>query len=81
MRVLESLTQWLRRKIAPHGGGTWTNWGHWSSLVHNVMIGQLGSLSGKLLEIGCGEGLFAAKVLERFPGIAYWGGAGSGGTT
>ncbi len=46
---------------------------------HRMMLGGLTGGERSLLDIGCGTGVFAARVLERLPECHVWGLDLSGG--
>jgi ubiquinone/menaquinone biosynthesis C-methylase UbiE len=41
--------------------------------AHRMMLDVLGPEPGKVLDIGCGTGRFAARLLKREPGARVWG--------
>ena len=47
--------------------------GYWQSKVRDTALGLCVSCRGRLLEIGCGEGLFLSAMTSRHPALEIWG--------
>ncbi len=47
--------------------------GYWQDKVRSQVIGLLRSSKGRVLEIGCGEGFFLARLAKEGPGLKLWG--------
>ena len=47
--------------------------GYWQSRIRDSAIKSCGSAAGRLLEAGCGEGLFLRDLLKTSPGLSVFG--------
>jgi len=47
--------------------------GHWADAVRQETLELCRGLSGRILEVGCGEGLFLAELAVQNPGLEIWG--------
>lgn len=47
--------------------------GYWQSKVRDTALRLCGSSRGRLLEIGCGEGLFLSEIASRQPSLEIFG--------
>lgn len=47
--------------------------GYWQSKVRENILTMLSQYQGRLLEIGCGEGLFLSQFVKAYPQIQPWG--------
>ncbi len=47
--------------------------GLWQDKIRVATLKSISGSNGKLLEVGCGEGLFLAQICEAIPGISLWG--------
>jgi len=47
--------------------------GYWQDLIRQGARDMCGAQEGRLLEVGCGEGLLLAQLIKAFPGLEVWG--------
>lgn len=53
-------------------GGNYSG-GHWADKVRQETLELCRRFSGRILEVGCGEGLFLAELAVQSPGLEIWG--------
>ena len=47
--------------------------GHWAAIVRREVLLSCGGNKGKILEVGCGEGLFLAQLADKNHELEIWG--------
>ena len=62
--MLKKLYYWLHRKLSkPEEKGEYSS-GIWQDAVRRMTLNLCGDFKGRLLEVGCGEGLFLAELAK-----------------
>ena len=71
--MLKKLYSWFHGMISkPDERGEYSG-GHWQDMVRREALAACGGIRGRLLEVGCGEGLFLAAVARANPGAEIYG--------
>lgn len=47
--------------------------GYWQDIIRRQALELCRGLNGRMLEVGCGEGLFLAQLASQNPGLEIWG--------
>ncbi|MCX5700376.1 MAG: class I SAM-dependent methyltransferase [Candidatus Omnitrophica bacterium] len=47
--------------------------GHWQNAIREKVTSLCGGINGKILEVGCGEGLFLEHLAQEKPNLELWG--------
>lgn len=71
--MIQKFYKWFHAAISqPEEAGEYSA-GYWQDKVRRAALGACIDKSGKLLEVGCGEGLFLKRLGMAKPGIQIWG--------
>lgn len=71
--MLERFYYWFRDVTSrPEERGEYSS-GYWQDLIRQGARDMCRSGDGRLLEVGCGEGLLLAQLIKAFPGLEVWG--------
>jgi ubiquinone/menaquinone biosynthesis C-methylase UbiE len=71
--MLKRFYCWLHRKTSDPKEANEYSAGRWQDMVRKEALKLLSQVQGRLLEIGCGEGLFLAELARQDPGLEIWG--------
>ncbi len=47
--------------------------GYWQGKIRRITVSLCQDLRGRVLEVGCGEGLFLSQLMCRYPALEVWG--------
>jgi ubiquinone/menaquinone biosynthesis C-methylase UbiE len=71
--MLERMYYWLHRLVSkPQERGEYSS-GVWQDKIRRAALKLCVRATERVLEVGCGEGLFLAQVSEANPNIGLWG--------
>jgi len=71
--MIERLYTWLHdRSSRPEERGEYSA-GQWQYRIRSAALDLCASATGRVLEIGCGEGLFLAQLARRYPSLEVHG--------
>jgi ubiquinone/menaquinone biosynthesis C-methylase UbiE len=71
--MLERIYYWLHRLVSkPQERGEYSS-GVWQDRIRVAALKLCVGVPDRILEVGCGEGLFLAQVSEANPNIGLWG--------
>ncbi len=71
--MLTKIYYWFHRLISkPQERGEYSS-GYWLDKVRKEILILCRGVQGRVLEIGCGEGLFLKQLAEENPGLEIWG--------
>lgn len=73
MSIVANVYKWLHDRSARAGEAGEYSAGAWQDGVRREALRMCAGLDGKILEIGCGEGLFLAQLAEQNPAAALYG--------
>jgi ubiquinone/menaquinone biosynthesis C-methylase UbiE len=72
-KTIAKIYAFIHRLFArPEERGEYSS-GYWQDMVRQKTLAVCRGLSGKLLEVGCGEGLFLAQLSGQNPNLEIWG--------
>lgn len=71
--MIEKIYYWLHRKFSKQNEANAYSAGYWQDKVRSVGVELCLDKKGRLLEVGCGEGIFLARLLLCNPNVAIWG--------
>lgn len=71
--MLKRFYCWLHRKVSDSKEANEYSAGRWQDMVRKEALKLSFKTQGRLLEIGCGEGLFLAKLAKQDPDLEIWG--------
>jgi len=80
MKTLEKIAFWIRKKTSDSEEFGSYSAGYWPSIVRKTAAGMVPGWEGiKILDVGCGEGLFLSELACRMPeaeiqGVDSWDG-------
>jgi len=72
MKVLEECFRGVRGASVESGGDRDLSWGLISNNIRSKASGLGASSSGRILEVGCGEGLLLKQIRKRSKPVAYF---------
>jgi ubiquinone/menaquinone biosynthesis C-methylase UbiE len=71
--MIERIYYWLHAAASrPEEKGEYSA-GNWHDMIRQNALEMCSNQSGRFLEVGCGEGLFLAKAVKKFPDVEFWG--------
>lgn len=70
---MQQLYNWLRKIGLPKEEKNNYSAGYWSSLLRKETMNICQGKKGRLLEVGCGEGLFIIPLAQNNPQLEIWG--------
>ncbi len=73
MKTLEKAYLWFRDLVSQPGERRLSSAGYWQNQLRQNVLERLAKAEGRLLEIGCGEGLFLSQLSERNPQLRLFG--------
>ncbi|MBN1527374.1 MAG: class I SAM-dependent methyltransferase [Candidatus Omnitrophica bacterium] len=71
--MIHNIYNWFHQKISRPGEEGEYSKGYWPDRIRREAIGMCRGLHGRLLEVGCGEGLFMAHLAQENPALEIWG--------
>ena len=71
--MLKKIYYWFHERSSRQDERAEYSSGVWQNLIRQVALAQCIGVKGKLLEIGCGEGLFLSQLAVVNPGVELWG--------
>lgn len=73
MNFIERTYLWLRNLVSEPGERGLSSAGYWQNKLRRNVLERLAKAEGRLLEIGCGEGLFLEQLAELNPQLRLFG--------
>jgi ubiquinone/menaquinone biosynthesis C-methylase UbiE len=73
MNIMNSLYCRLHRFFSKETERGEYSGGAWQDLTRSAALEFCRGTQGKVLEIGCGEGLFVSQLKQRYPDLGVWG--------
>jgi len=71
--MLSKIYGWFHKRISrPDEKGEYSK-GYWPDRIRTEVLGMCRGATGRLLEVGCGEGLFITHLARQNPGLEIWG--------
>jgi len=71
--LIRRIYYWFHQKISvPEERGE-ASAGYWQAKVRRLALGMSAVHQGRVLEVGCGEGLFLSQLLRQNPLLELWG--------
>lgn len=73
VNIMTRIYQWLRRLTSPHEERNEYSAGYWQGKVRKMTLTLCQNLNGRILEVGCGEGLFLSQLIKQNSELEIWG--------
>jgi ubiquinone/menaquinone biosynthesis C-methylase UbiE len=71
--MLKKFYCWFHRIISPPEQRGEYSSGYWQERIRKEALTLLRDIAGRVLEVGCGEGLFLVQLAKDNPHLAIWG--------
>lgn len=71
--MIKKLYRWLHKITSRPQEGEEYSGGYWQDMVRRQSLALCQGIKGKILEIGCGEGLFLSQLALQNPEAEIWG--------
>jgi ubiquinone/menaquinone biosynthesis C-methylase UbiE len=70
---IDKIYNWFHNATSrPEEKGEYSS-GYWQDLIRKNAKDMCRAREGRLLDVGCGEGLFLAQAVKEFPDMEFWG--------
>ena len=71
--MLNNIYNWFHRRFSkPQERGKYSS-GFWQDTIRSKVLVLSRNIKGRVLEVGCGEGLFLVQLARQNPGLEIWG--------
>lgn len=73
MTKLQEFYYWIRDLASDPRERGESSAGYWQGKIRRITVFLCQDLRGRVLEVGCGEGLFLSQLMSRYPTLEVWG--------
>ncbi len=71
--MIEKVYYWLHQRTSRLDEQGEYSSGYWQDMIRQNAKEMCREHKGRLLDVGCGEGLFLARAVQEFPDMEFWG--------